>query len=220
MIPIDLSHTIVPGMAQWRGDDQVLAIHRLSEHGQSSHMSSALEFGCHIGTHIDAPLHFLDGAAAVDEMSLDDFGGAALVLDVQDLVMRQIAADGKPGALGVDALAAEGPGNVDFVLFHTGWDEHWGTEEYYRHWPYLAPDLAEMLAGAGLKGIGLDTPSLDAFGGQTAHELCAAAGMVNIENLTNLEALPRRGAWFQAFPLKLLGTEASPVRALAWVDPA
>ena len=61
---------------------------------------------------------------------------------------------------------------------------------------------------------------LDEFGGQTAHDLCAPAGMINIENLTNLGNLPRVGTWFQAFPLKLSGTEASPVRALAWVEPA
>lgn len=220
MQPIDLSHTIIPGMPQWRGDEQLLAIHRQSEHGSDSHMSSSVEFGCHIGTHIDAPLHFLAGAPGVDEMPLEAFGGAALVVDVRDRVKAQIAEEGRPGALSAEVLSDDDLGKIDFVLFHTGWEEQWGTDQYYRHWPWLSGDLAEIIAGAGLKGVGLDTPSLDDFGGQAVHELFAAKGLINIENLTNLGALPRTGAWFQAFPLKLLGTEASPVRALAWVEPA
>jgi len=107
--------------------------------------------------------------------------------------------------------------NVDFVLFDTGWDRHWGTDRFYREWSYLSPELAELLAGAGLKGVGLDTPSLDHFDGQAAHDICAPAGMINIENLANLGALPDDGFTLLVLPLKLEGTEASPVRAVAIV---
>ena len=65
-----------------------------------------------------------------------------------------------------------------------------GTDRFYSEWSYLSAELAELLAGAGLKGVGLDTPSLDPFGGQAAHDICAPAGMINIENLANLGALP------------------------------
>ena len=106
---------------------------------------------------------------------------------------------------------------VDFVLFDTGWDRHWGSERYYREWSWLSPALAERLAAVGLKGVGLDTPSLDLVGGQAAHDICAPAGMINIENLANLAALPERGAHLMVLPLKLDGTEASPVRAVAWL---
>ena len=74
-----------------------------------------------------------------------------------------------------------------------------------------------MLAGAHLKGVGLDTPSLDSFTGSAAHDICAPAGMINLENLANLGALPSRGFTLLAMPLKLQGTEASPVRAMALV---
>ncbi|MBU8870053.1 MAG: cyclase family protein [Gemmatimonadales bacterium] len=219
MKPIDLSHTIMSGMPQWRGDSQILVIHRQSEHGPSNHMSSSLEFGCHVGTHIDAPLHFLSGSPGVDEMSLEAFGGTALVVDATEVAKKQTGVGGKPAAMGLEVLSGEDLGKIDFVLFNTGWDKHWGTDQYYRHWPWLSLELAEVLVKADLKGVGLDTPSLDDFGGQVVHDLFAVAGMINIENLTNLGALPRTGSWFQAFPLKLLGTEASPVRALAWVEP-
>ena len=206
---IDLTHTIVPDMPQWFGDSQPLNIHRHSIHGPDSHMSSSLEFGCHVGTHIDAPLHFLAGEPGVDRLPVDRFMGTGVVIR---------AGDGKSAqAIGPEVCDGIDLGPLDFVLFDTGWDQYWGTERYYREWSYLTPKLAELLAGAGLKGVGLDTPSLDPFGGQHAHDICAPVGMINIENLANLAALPREGFTLLVMPLKLEGTEASPVRAVALV---
>jgi len=207
---IDLSHTIVTDMPQWPGDEQPLAIRRLSIHGESSHMSSALQFGCHVGTHIDAPLHFLDGQPGIDQLPLDRFWGRGLVVR---------AAGEAPGPLGTETLRDLDLAGIDFILFDTGWARHWGTPRYYREWSYLSPALAEKLASLGLKGVGLDTPSLDPFAASAAHDICAPAGMINIENLNNLAALPDRGFTLAVMPLKLEGTEASPVRALALVDP-
>ena len=212
---IDLSHTIISGMPQWRGDNQPLQLHRRSEHGPDSHMSSSLELGCHVGTHIDAPLHFLAGQPGLDEVPVDRFFGPALVVDVRTGRGEPAAA----GPLGPEILANRDLAGIDFVLLLTGWDRHWGQPLYYREWPWLSADLAKVLAAAGLKGVGLDTPSLDDFQGHEAHDICAAAGMINIENLTGLDRLPGSGSLFQALPLKLQGTEASPVRAVAWVEP-
>jgi len=194
-------------MAQWPGDNQPLKLHRFSQHGQSSHMSSGLELGCHVGTHIDAPLHFLAGQLGVDKLPLDRFLGPALVVRCGD-------GEGT-GELGPELLDDLDLTAVDFVLFDTDWARHWGTDLYYSRWSFLSPALAERLAAASLKGVGLDTPSLDAHGGQSAHDICAPAGMINIENLTNLKALPDQGFVLQVLPLKLDQTEASPVRAIA-----
>jgi len=204
---IDLTHTIVPGMAQWPGDDQLLTIHRRSEHGVDSHMSSALEFGCHVGTHIDAPLHFKPGEPGLEAMPLDRFRGPAV---------RIVLPEGTgPGPMGADILGGTDLTRVDFVLLATGWQDRWGTPEYYRDWPWLGEDLARALAAADLKGVGLDTPSLDSYAGRAAHDVCAAAGMINIENLAGLDRLPDSVFEFMVFPLKLDRTEASPVRAVA-----
>lgn len=203
---IDLSHVIASGMAQWPSDNQPLVLHRRTEHGPEGHMSSALEIGCHVGTHVDGPLHFSASAAPIDEMAVDAFAGNAVVVTVPAM--------DPPVAFGVEVMAGMDLSQVDFVLFNTGWSRHWGTPRYYEDWPSIAPELASMLAGANLKGVGLDTPSLDPMTGHLAHDLCAAANMVNIENLTNLESVPASGFYFMALPLKLQGTEASPVRAV------
>jgi kynurenine formamidase len=207
---IDLSHTIVADMAQWPGDKQPLRLHRHSVHGPSDHMSSSLEFGCHIGTHIDAPLHFLAGQPGIDELPLERFVGPGVVIRCGD--------GEQTGPLGPELLDGIALGGIDFVLFDTGWSRHWGTGLYYSRWSYLAPALAERLARAGLKGVGLDTPSLDPFAEHIAHDICAPAGLINIENLTNLKAVPDRGFGLQVLPLKLHQTEASPVRAVAWLE--
>ncbi len=209
---IDLSHVIAPGMSQWPGDDQPLNLHRRSEHGPDGHMSSSLEIGCHVGTHLDAALHFLEGQPALDKIPVDRFSGAALVVEA----LQECTTEGSPLALSANLLNHHDLSKVDFVLFHTGWDSRWGSDEYYRHWPWLSSDLARLLSNSELKGVGVDTPSLDNFGGSIAHDLCAAADMVNIENLTGLKPLVNSVVNFMALPLKLHKTEASPVRAVAW----
>lgn len=207
---IDLSHPIVTGMPQWPGDAQPLRVVRCSEHGPQSCESSRLELGCHAGTHLDAPRHFLAGAPGVDELPLERFAGPGLVL-------RPAPAPG-PGPLPASLLDGVDLGGLDFVLVETGWSRHWGQPRYYEEWPYLSAALAGRLAAAGLKGVGLDTPSLDAFDGRAAHDLCARAGLVNLENLANLASLPARGFRVLALPLKLAATEASPIRAAALLD--
>ncbi len=211
---IDLSHVIKPDMAQWPGDSQPLKIHRVSEHGLGTHMSSGLEMGCHVGTHMDGSLHFLAGEPGLDEVPVNQFAGPALVIDA---AAQGTDADA-PIILSPELLDGHDLTRVDFVLFHTGWDRHWGTDNYYRHWPWLSAELAQMLADSQLKGVGLDTPSLDQMSGSKAHDLCAAAGMVNLENLTGLGPLADTVIQFMALPLKLYKTEASPVRAVAWLQ--
>ena len=209
MTIIDLSHTMTSGMAQYPGDGPPPRLVRRATHRDQGHLSSALDFGCHVGTHLDTPFHFLDGKPDLAEMPLAAFGGLAQVIST--------GAATEPGPLPAAVVQDINLVTVDFLIFQTGWERHWGTAQYYAAWPYLAPALAEVLAQAGLKGVGLDTPSVDPLAGQTSHEILAAADMVNVENMANLSALPARPFKFLALPLKLAGTEASPVRAVALI---
>lgn len=212
---VDLSQPIVSGMPQWPGDRQPLRIVRLSDHGQAAWRSSRLELGCHVGTHVDAPSHFLAGAPGVDELTPERFCGPARVVRPP----RAAGGAAAPGPLDAGVLDGVDLGGVDFVLFDTGWARHWGQPAYYADWPWLSAPLAARLAAAGLKGVGLDTPSLDGRTGRHAHDLFAAAGMVNLENLANLDRLPQSGSFLVALPLPLAGAEASPVRAVALLEP-
>jgi kynurenine formamidase len=207
---IDLSHIIATGMPQWPGDDQALRIVRRSEHGPDSHQSSSLELGCHVGTHIDAPLHFLAGEPGLEALPPGRFVGRARVV--------RCGEGETPGPLPAAVLDGLDLAPLDFVVFDTGWGRHWGTPRYYREWPWYSEELARRLADAGLLGTGLDSPSLDPYGGQAAHDICAPAGMINVENLANLGALPDAVFTLLVLPLRLQGAEASPVRAVALLD--
>ena len=78
---IDLSHIITTGMAQYPGDDPPPRIVRSLTHQNEGYLVSALELGCHAGTHIDTPSHFLDGQPGLEAMPLDRFAGPALCVD-------------------------------------------------------------------------------------------------------------------------------------------
>ena len=103
---------VKPAVRQWPGDEQSLRIRRLSDHEADSHRSSTLELGCHVGTHIDAPLHFRAGEPALDELPADRFAGRACVIR---------SGDGEtPGPLAASLLDGVDLAAMDFVLFDTG----------------------------------------------------------------------------------------------------
>lgn len=210
MILIDLSHTVSSGMAQYPGDHPAPRLVRQFTHDEHGAQSSRLEMGCHVGTHIDSPLHFRAGQPGLEELPVTTFAGAGLVLDAPG--------GDPPGALGAEILDGVDLVPVDYLLLRTGWERHWGTRRYYECWPFLAPELARSLVAADLRGVGLDGPSVDPLDGRIVHDLFASAGMINVENLANLSALPAGLFTFLTLPLKLDGAEASPVRAVALID--
>lgn len=202
---IDLTHTLSDGMAQYPGDAAPPRVVRRMTFAEGGHFVSALDFTCHLGTHLDTPLHFLDGQPGLEAMPLEKFRGRGCVIDAP------------AGEIPPEVVAGVDLGPVDYLILRTGWERHWGTPRYYRDWPWLSPALARTLAGAGLKGVGLDSPSIDPLDARICHDLFAAAGMINVENLANLAALPAGLFDFLVLPLKLAGTEASPVRAVALI---
>ncbi|MFO7654049.1 MAG: cyclase family protein [Candidatus Krumholzibacteriia bacterium] len=206
---IDLSHVIAPAMPLYPGDASPVHLARHGSTTSDEPMASSFAMSCHAGTHIDLPLHFRAGEPALDAFPLERCWGRAVVVDVTG---------GEAGAIPAGALDGRDLRGIDFVLFRTGWERLWGTPPYYEGWPHLGVDLAERLAAAGLKGVGLDTPSLDPLDGRACHDRLAAAGAINIENLARLGDLPPVAFLLFVLPLKLSGTEASPVRAAALVD--
>jgi arylformamidase len=203
---LDLSHTLVDGMAAFPGDASPRLV-RTQSHETDGAMVTVLELGAHCGTHVDVPLHFRAGERGLEALPLARFHGPARVV-------RADATD-EPGEIPLAVLDGVDLAGLDFLLLRTGWERHWGTPRYYDGWPSLAPGLARALSAAGLKGVGLDTPGADPLHGREAHDLFAAAAMINIENLAHLGELPDGPFELLALPLKLSGTEASPVRAVA-----
>ena len=206
---IDLSHTIYSGMAQYPDDPGLPQIKHTMIHEKNDVLASALELSCHVGTHIDIPYHFLKDQPSLETMPLETFFGKGRVVDAP--------ITDPPGEISSPILNGIDLRGVDYLIIRTGWEQHWGTPRYYQTWPFLSSELAIRLVESKLKGVGLDAPSADPLGGRFTHDLFASAGMINVENLANLAALPEVAFGLMVLPLKLAGAEASPVRAVALI---
>jgi arylformamidase len=205
---IDLTHTISPGMPVYPGDDPPVFTNRAAIN-EDGFVEKSITLGSHTGTHIDAPAHIIPYAPTLDRMPIDRFVGQGSVIDLTEMKNPEIdTALLKP----YEHLFK----NSEFVLLHTGWGRFWGQDRYFRDYPILSIESALWVRSFGLKGIGVDAISVDELEAADLpiHKILLER-MLIIENLTNLDKLPKTGFTFSCFPLKLENADASPVRALA-----
>ena len=185
----------------------------------------------HGGTHLDAPLHFAANARSTADVPLDQLIGPAVVIDI-----RSKAEKDRNYRLSVEDIEAferiSGkiePGTI--VLVRSGWSRFWPDRGDYLgdetrgaqarlSFPGIGEDAARLLVEDRRAGVlGIDTASID-HGPSTdfmAHRVAAARGVPNLENLTNLDRLPPRGAIVIALPMKIEGGSGGPVRVAALV---
>lgn len=198
---IDLTHVLEEGMPVYPGTEPPI-LDEANTIERDGFREKKITMYSHTGTHMDAPAHILPGAVTLDSMRVETFYGSACVLDLpfSDLASRE------------KMIAAS-----DFLLLRSGWSRHWGSGKYFERFPVLDSKTAEWLTGFGLKGIGLDAISVDPVDSTTLsiHRILLGAGLVIIENLTNLDLLPEDQFDFSCFPLKIQGADGSPVRAVA-----
>jgi len=185
----------------------------------------------HGGTHLDAPMHFADGGAATADIPLENLIAPAVVIDVT----KQAEADRDYLVSADDVLEFEAAhGQIDsgsIVLARTAWSKYWPSAIDYLgddtpgdasqlSFPGFGADAVRLLAeDRGVAVIGIDTASIDR--GKSvdfmAHRVGAAQGVSNLENLTNLDALPPTGVLVLALPMKIDGGSGGPVRVVALV---
>jgi len=207
---IDLSHTLGQRIAAYPGSPQA-GSETIATLEQNGYREKRLYLNSHSGTHLDSPAHMLRDGKPLNEMPLSAFVGKGIVVPATDYP-REIS----PQTL--RTLKTED--DADFVLFHTGWDSRWNTESYFADFPYPGTALAQKLTALSLKGVGFDTPSADAPESEelTNHHIFLRAGMVILENLTNLDKLIGKEFRLFCFPLNIENGDGSPVRAVALVD--
>lgn len=197
----------------------------------SANLFTAPEHG---GTHLDAPIHFFERGLTVDNIPVRQLIAPAIVIDVTSRT-----ATNPDYRLTVDDLRAWEAANGSIqsgaiVLLRTGWGTRYGDRKAYfgddtpgatdkLHFPSYGADAVRILVNERHVGaIGVDTPSID-YGPSTdfiVHQISAAAGVPGLENIANLEAVPVRGAWVVALPMKIGGGSGGPLRIVALVPPA
>ena len=201
---IDVSRPIAGGMVQWPGDPP-LELRRVAsiEAGGPSN-SSVLSASVHIGTHIDAPLHFIADGADVASLPLDVLCGPATVIHVTE--SRHV----EPADF--EHLP---PGQLQRVLFRTGNEALWQRAEFVRKFRALTPAAASRLVELGTRLVGIDYASVDRFDDADCpcHKALLGAGMAIIENLDLRGVAP--GVYeMVALPLPLVDADGSPARVL------
>ncbi|TMN21762.1 cyclase family protein [Lentibacillus cibarius] len=169
-----------------------------------------LHIASHTGTHVDAPSHFFQNGARMDQLDLHLFIGRGLIIPVQGKQEQE------PITLADTNTFIQQARPGDIVLFHTGWAQYVGTEKYERH-PYIHHDVARALLDQGVRVIGIDALNPDKTGGDdfSVHEEVLGREGVLIENLTNLDAIDFPNPIISVLPLKLVDGDGSPVRAVA-----
>lgn len=187
----------------------------------------------HGGTHLDAPIHFAEGKQTVDEISLQNLVGSAIVVDVSEEAANQ--PDYQVSAEDFQEWEAEHGEIPDgaIVLIRTGYGRYWpnrleymGTDERgieavsKLHFPGLHPDAVRwLIENRSIKSVGLDTPSID-YGQSNqfeSHQQLFQENIPAFENVANLEQLPIQGFVVIALPMKIGGGSGAPLRIVAIV---
>lgn len=195
---IDISRRVSPKSAVFPGDIPF----EIVQTDIGSCVVGRITTTLHIGTHADAPAHFVRGATGIGEVALDKYFGPCRVVE----------------------RIGDGPITAEDVA-------RWNVQRGMRYlaktrravdpdvFPdavaHLTPDAAQALASAGVELFGIDTPSVDHKDSKTldAHKALLAGGVAILENL-DLTAAPPGHYELIAFPLRLAGADASPVRAV------
>jgi arylformamidase len=200
----DITRTVRPTLAVWPGDASYQVETALSlDQGNSVNLTT-LTLSPHTGTHADAYFHYERDGEHPAGMPLDAYIGAARVVTVTT----------RGGALLPEDFTSGQLDGIERLLIHSHVSDM-PDEVFPTEFPYLSVELIGELAKRGVKLIGLDSPSVDAFNSQElpCHHALRRSGMVNLETLL-LRGVPDGDYDLTALPLKLDFACGSPVRAI------
>lgn len=217
---IDLTHTIHPDIPTWGGGCGFK--HAIAQDYPAGCRTHKIDMQEGIGTHMDAPSHFIPGAKCIADISIEQFIVPACVIDIShhnDPLYMLSETDIQSYETQYGRIPAK-----SLVIAHTGWDKYWMHPEKYRNpnkegalqFPGFSKTAAEILIERNVVGIGIDTLSPDGSNMNfPVHKLMLGSDRYIIENLSNCHKLPAQGAYVIALPIKIQNGTESPIRAIA-----
>ncbi|WP_349962592.1 cyclase family protein [Rhizobium sp. ZPR3] len=217
MTLVDLTHALTPQIPVWPTHPFFCKEVIESYDRGDLACNHSLGMSEHTGTHFDAPLHFVKGAAGIGAVHLQTFFGRMAKIDARDCTPREAVSVRRIKAF----EAAHGEIDAgDAVLFHFGWDRFWHNPadhpRFLSDWPGLSREACEYLLNRGIRIAGSDCLSLDCFGSTDfpAHRLLLGAGVLIGENFARLGDVPTF-SFLITLPLPIAGGTGSPLRAVA-----
>jgi len=202
---IDISVPLRNGMVTWPGDAPFERSSTLEIANGDECNLSQISTTAHIGTHMDAPRHYLAGAAGIESMPIAASIGRARVIEIRD-----------PEAIRASELEPHRLAKGERVLFKTrNSGRCWKTDHFQQQYVFIEPEAAHYLAGIGVQTVGVDYLSVGSFEntGQETHRILLEAGIWIIEGL-NLEHVDPGEYELVCLPLKIIGGDGAPARAV------
>lgn len=202
---IDISVPLYPGMVHWPGDPEFQAgLAKSIEAGEVCNLTK-ISTSVHIGTHMDAPRHFLPGAPSMETMPIEAVIGECRVLEIKDKTAI------RPGELARFKLRPK-----ERVLFKTRNSQRsWKKTEFDKHFVYIAKEGAQWLADHGVQTVGVDYLSVGGFfeDGVETHQILLGANVWIIEGLNLAKVEPGKYE-LVCLPVKIKGSDGAPARAV------
>lgn len=202
---IDVSVTVRDGMPHWP-DNPPVVVERVMDLGRGDDCNlSHLAMGVHSGTHMDGPVHFVPGAAGLDEMPLTATMGAARVIEIEH-----------PREVTVSELRRHQLRPGERILFRTS-NSHraWKSSSFVEDFVYISGPAATYLAETGVRTVGIDYLSVGGYhaDGAAVHRILLDAGIWIIEGL-DLSPVTAGQYEMICLPVKLHGSDGAPARAI------
>jgi arylformamidase len=203
----DISLTLSPDLPTWPGDPG-LELDLSESMDKGAHVNvTKISTSVHVGTHVDAPHHFLNDGRTVEQLPLDVLTGPCYVVQLPD---------------GVEEITAEVLDRTEItsdmkrVLFGTRNSHLWakGETKFQTDFVAIAEDGAEWLIERGIQLVGVDYLSVAPYGDSgPTHHVLLKAGVVIVEGL-NLSNVMRGFYDLYCLPLKIAGCDGAPARAI------
>lgn len=202
---IDISIALHNDMVHWPGDppfqrDEVLRM----ANGDVCNVSK-ITTSVHVGTHMDAPHHFIQGGTGMDSMPLEAGIGLARVIAIAD-----------PELIRIREVEQHRIRPGERILFRTrNSDRAWNSNDFQESFVHIPADTAKYLAGTGVQTVGVDYLSVGGFqtDGPQTHEALLGAGIWIIEGL-NLATVEPGQYDLVCLPMKIMGSDGAPARAV------
>lgn len=204
MIIYDISEPIAPDTAVFPGDNSFTSESVMQMASGASCNVSTIRMSVHCGTHADAPSHYVEGAEDAAELDLHAYLGPCRLLDVSGV--------GTPSLVDPECLEGKLDGVERVILRTKSNHDHTVFDPSFTA---LGPAAAQVLVEAGVRLVGIDVPSMDHADCRDlgAHHALRSGRLFLLENL-DLTGVPAGDYELIALPLKIVGADAAPVRAV------
>lgn len=199
---IDISQPLRNEHAEWPGDTPFSYEVAFTKEMTGSVNIGKLTMSTHMGTHVDAPFHFNDEGETIDELPIDLYIGRARVIELENVT-----------SVGRKELESIDFGGAERILLKT--EKREDLTVFPSAFVTIEADLAPLLKERGVRLLGVDAPSVDAETSKAldAHHALYEYNVMILENIVLDEVTPGDYELI-ALPLRIVGAEGSPVRAV------